>query len=330
MPRDDGGGWSPRGLIAGRDQALVYYAPRVTSPEAQRLASGRVGLMSLADGSIREIHTAGAGGQMGTRANDGHYVEWVEIGVFGAQELSWTLFAVDLAQPSPEPWEVDSGPGTVAWLPVDGPPIALANGRLAYARYSPGGADWQNEVVLVELATRSKSVISSAPVSGTRASPEGHLLSIAASDSRVVWARRASPGDGSATVLFEYSLASKTESRTTVAAEVSQLAVAGPRLFGATRGGVVEIGANGALDQFASGGAATSLAVCGDDAYWVDPGKLRPMTRSLAPSSPSELDTAYTLLVFCDNARVAWWVRLDASPGERADNFWLRWLARGP
>lgn len=324
LPRDQAGAWSPRAVISGTEQVVAAYDPIAHSPEAQREVSGRMGLMPLAGGAVRELHTTAPGQQIGRVAHDGRYLAWVEVGVFGASPLAWSLFAIDLDDPGAAPWEVDSGPGDLPWLPVQGPPLALADGMLVYSHYLPEGDDWRNELVVVDLARSTSATAGSGLISA-----DGHITAVAVNGDSFAWVRRkmgVNPPSTDST-LFEAS-------RTSFASPVTT--VAGVSLFEivlADRSAIVATVADGLLvrdtgaTQFerlsSSAGIPMHLSVVGDRAYWVDTGAVRPMSLSLGSRTPSALDDEDALMVFVDGQTVAWWTK-------RGDQFLVSWIEVRP
>ncbi len=329
MPRDEGGSWTPRGLIAGSDQLLVHYGPRAASREERRQESGRVGLMPLAGGPIRELHTTAPGDQIGTRANDGRYLAWVEVGVFGVKPLDWRLFAVDTADPDGKAREVDFGGQPDEWGSAEGPPIALSGGRLAYARYVAEGSDWRNELVLVDLASGSAKTVSTGSVS-----TDGHITAVVIDGDTLIWARRKfapSPQEQrQGTWLHELSLSTGAETRSDVQESLFEIASEGGTLVATTAGRVLMRRPGGKFENiFYSPSIPMGLAVAGGRAYWVDTGTNRPVFARLAAPAPTEFDTAYTLLVFTDGKTLTWGTRAEIVAGQPARHF-IKWMPVPP
>lgn len=312
LPRDEAGAWSPRAILSTTEQVVVVYDPVARSPEEQRKLRSRIGLMPLAGGAVRELHATEPGRQIGRVAHDGRYLAWVEVGVFGASPLSWSLFAVDLDVPGAAPLEVDSGPGDLPWLPVQGPPLSVTAGRLVYSRYVPEGGDWRNELLVAGLAGGASEVVDSGLIADA-----GHITAIAATGDSFAWVRRkmgVTPPPADST-LFEASFASFAAPATTlVNASLFEIALAERSVVVATVADGLLIrgpGSAGFEGLTVSTGIPMYLSVAGDRAYWVDTGSLRPMALSLGAATPSTLDDEETLMVFDDDGMVAWWTKRD-------------------
>jgi hypothetical protein len=284
--------------------------------------------MPLAGGPIRELHTTAPGDQIGSRANDGRYLAWIEIGVFGAKEMAWRLFATDLADAHGEVWQVDSGPGTLPWIPIEGPPVAISAGWLAYARYVADGTDWRNELVVLDLGSRVAKT-----VADERISSDGHITAIVLEGDSLLWTRRmfAPTPPQPSTALFEASVSSGTQTRSEIPQSLFQIGRDGDTLVATTAQQVLVRRAGGSFETLAStSGIPMSLVAVAGRAYWVDTGTMRPVSASLVSPSPAELDTAYTLLIFSDGKTVAWWTRPDVVPGQRIDHFYVNWIPAPP
>ena len=319
LPRDSSGFWFALDVV-GPDHALVQYFPDAASAAERRTQRARLAFISLQTGQIEEFRELDPGEQVGETANDGRFVVWTELGVFGVREARWKLWALD--RQTGRLWTIDEDQGLEAARPLYGIPVSVRNGTLVYARLVSSEASRSFEIQMVSLADGVQRRI--AAVDGTTQL----IPSVALVNADVLWVVRTPTAGRPSDAMLMLTPVTGAPGETLLSSGYSGRIAAGAGAIIASWSSGVWAGNPGTpLKQVVPLGTASYVGITEQHFLWVDQAAHRAYVKRASGGAEILVSETYTQNVLVNDS-VALWVTtpaLDTAGGVGVDHYIL-WL----
>lgn len=319
LPRDSSGFWFALDVV-GPDHALVQYFPDAASAAERRTQRARLAFISLQTGQIEEFRELDPGEQVGETANDGRFVVWTELGVFGVREARWKLWALD--RQTGRLWTIDEDQGLEAARPLYGIPVSVRNGMLVYARLVSSEASRSFEIQMVSLADGVQRRI--AAVDGTTQL----IPSVALVNADVLWVVRTPTAGRPSDAMLMLTPVTGAPGETLLSSGYSGRIAAGAGAIIASWSSGVWAGNPGTpLKQVVPLGTASYVGITEQHFLWVDQAAHRAYVKRASGGAEILVSETYTQNVLVNDS-VALWVTtpaLDTAGGVGVDHYIL-WL----